>query len=243
LLIVAVLSFSADVIAPYDPMTTSTHSLQAPSFVHPLGTDNLGRDVLSRLLYGGQNTLLTAAIASLIALIPGVSLGLLTGLAPRWVDDILQIGINTLLAFPGFVLALIIITLTGRGTESIALAVGVSQVALVAQVTRGVVKVVATQDYIISAQAIGASWAHIVRVHVLRGSAPALMAYSGVVFSYSILNATALYFLGLGPLGVPDWGVMLAEGRIHVEYAPWIAFYPGLAITLTVFVVNRLAQR
>jgi peptide/nickel transport system permease protein len=225
-----------------DPMTTRADILEPPQAAYPLGTDALGRDVLSRMIYGGRHTVSVAIIASLIALIPGTAMGILLGLAGDSADRAAMVVVNTLLAVPGLVFALVVLTLLGSG--AVALAIGASQVMIVAQVMRGAVRSSRRAGHIEAARSLGAGWGHIVWWHILADIRPIVLAYAGVVFSYSLLNGAALSFLGLGvELGQPDWGAMLAEGRSYVREAPWISLFPGLAITLTVMAVNGIADR
>lgn len=232
----------APLIAPFDPMDADPpHQLQPPTLGHILGTDLLGRDVLSRALHGGRHTLLIAGAATLIALFPGVLLGLLGVVG--WADRLVTIGINAVLAFPGLLLALLALTLLGQGALPLALATGIPQIAPCARVTRAALLAVRGQGYVEAAHGLGASRARLIVRHMLPNIMTTVLAYGGVIFAYAILNSAALSFLGLGgEPGIPDWGVMLYEGRQAFRTAPWIAAAPGLAITLTVVVVNRAAD-
>ncbi len=224
----------APLFAPADPMATDpAGALAPPDSVHVLGTDRLGRDVWSRLLYGGQRTILIAALATAIA----VGIGTLLGMVGWGGFDLLT---NALLAFPTLLLALVVMTLLGTGALSLALATGIALIAPFARVTRGAVRAVRDLPFIESARALGASDWRIFARHIAPNIAPTLLAYAGVIFAYSVLNSAALSFLGLGgDLGAPDWGAMLAEGRVAFRTAPWISAAPGLAITLLVWIVNR----
>lgn len=231
-------------IFPFDdPLRTSELVLSAPNSRHALGTDALGRDVLSRLVFGGRQTWLVAIGATSFALLPGILAGAILGLLPgRWNSFGLSM-LSVFLSVPGLVTALIVLTLTGQGGLQVAVAVGIAQIAYVAQVVRGAVRVVMNEGYVEASYTLGARWPGIVFRHVLSGIRPTLISYSGVVFSYCLLNSAALSFLGFGvELGQPEWGLMMAEGRAHVTIAPWISFYPGLLITLTVLSVNGLVN-
>ncbi len=230
-------------IAPHDPMRSYQPALQPPGLNHLLGTDALGRDVASRLLYGGRHTLFVAALASALAISCGVCLGILWGLVPRQLNTYLTICMSSILALPGLITAIVLLTLLGRGTMQITLAIGLSQIAYVAQIIRGATVSVRDAPYIESAHAIGATNFHIIRRYIVPNIWPTILVYTGVVFGYSILNSAALTFLGLGELGVPDWGVMLAEGRAVFDEAPWVSVFPGLAITSIVFAVNAMSDR
>ncbi len=233
----------APLLAPTDPMRTdSVHQLQPPSAEHLLGTDLLGRDVFSRALYGGQHTILVALLATTVAFISGVVLGLLC--AVNRLDRWSAIFINAALAFPGLLLALLIMTLLGQGALPLALATGITQIAPCARVTRAAIVGVRSSGYVEAARGLGVTRLRLITVHILPNILTTILAYVGVIFAYAILNSAALSFLGLGgEPGIPDWGTMLYEGRQAFRSAPWIAAAPGLAITLTVMVVNRAADQ
>jgi peptide/nickel transport system permease protein len=245
LVVVVLAVLAAPLIAPHDPMRINSDSVaQPPDTGHPLGTDGLGRDVLSRVLYGGQRTLLVASLATLVAALPGLLIGLSVGAASAQIDRIGTIVINSLLAIPALVLALVILTVAGQGAWQLALATGFAQIAAYAQVTRAATRSVRAAGFVEGAAAIGATWSRIVFGHILPNASPTLLSYTGVVFSYSIINSAALSFLGLGGQpGIPDWGVILAEGRDVFRTAPWVAIVPGLAITVVVMSVNTLVDK
>ena len=207
----------ADVLAPFQPLQQNlVVRLSPPNEIHRMGTDELGRDVFSRVLYGGQRTLAMAGLATLVAVLPGSVVGLLAGSLGGWFDRGALVAINVMLAIPPLVLALVVLTLVGQGSIRIALAVGLAQIAAVAQVTRAAALSVRAMPYIEGAQALGAGRMWIVLWHVLPNTLPVMTAYGSVTLSYCVINSAALSFLGLtGELGVPDWGVILAEGRLE----------------------------
>jgi peptide/nickel transport system permease protein len=216
---------------------------QMPSLQHVLGTDLFGRDVLSRALHGGRYTLLVAGLSTVLAAIPGVLLGVLATVRDHRLDDITLIIINALLALPGLLIALAILTVLGSGISSLIIALALAQVAPIAYTTRTVILVLNAESYIDAARNLGATSIHILMYYLLPNALPTLMAYASVTFSYIILNGAALTFLGVGiEPGIPEWGVMLAEGRDAFRTAPWIGLAPGIGITLTVWAVNALAD-
>ncbi len=239
------ISLCAPLIAPHDPLhAESGAELRSPSALYPLGTDLLGRDVLSRLLFGGQRTLFVAGLALMIAVVPGIGLGLAAGYFGGWIDQLIGVVLDALLALPGLLLALTVIAALGNSVVQIALAVGLAGMPPFARVVRSEARGVRIQSYISATQSLGASPLYILWWHVLPNIAGVLWSFGAVTFSWAILNGTAIAFLGFG--GDPsaaDWGVMLAEGRQVLRVAPWVAFAPGVMITLTVFVVNRAAER
>ncbi|HEX2905309.1 MAG TPA: ABC transporter permease [Phototrophicaceae bacterium] len=232
-------------LAPFDPMQTNpAQQMQPPSREHFLGTDTLGRDVFSRLWAGGQRTLGITAAATLISVIPGLILGLIAGIFHDVLDKIIGILINALLAFPTLLLALVILTLLGPGPLALALATGFSQIGSYARMLRSAVIGVRSAQYVEAAVAAGATRWNIVREHILPNIRPTMLTYASITFGYNLLNSAALSFLGLGgEPGVPDWGVMLAEGRAVLRTAPWLSLVPGVAITMTVMAVNQLARQ
>jgi peptide/nickel transport system permease protein len=244
LFVVMGLALFAPVLAPADPMQASaTHQLQAPNSAHLFGTDLLGRDVLSRLLYGGRRTLAIAALGTTFSVLLGTILGVLAGIMGSKVNGLITMTLDALLAFPSLVFALAVLTLLGPGTLPLAFATGMAQIASFARVIRSAVIRVRSLGYVEVAEAAGATRFHILSAHILPNIRETLLGYTGVVFSYSILNGAALTFLGLGgEPGIPDWGVMLSEGRATFRVAPWVSLVPGLAITVTVWSVNRIAD-
>jgi peptide/nickel transport system permease protein len=239
---ILVLTLFAPIFAPQNPgHTEATIQMEEPSFEHILGTDFLGRDVLSRLLYGGQRTLLITTMAAVLAIIAGGSLGLAAGMAGSWLDTGLSTLMNALLAIPNLLLALVILTLLGTGTIPLTVATGCTQIASVARVTRAAVQSVLAQPYVEAGYAVGSKRWHILIYYVLPNIRNILLSYGAVTLSYCLFNSAALSYLGLGgEPGVADWGVMMAEGRNTLYDAPWVAIAPGLAITLTIWSVNSL---
>lgn len=241
---VALLIGAGPFFAAHDPVQTNpAQQLQAPDSTHLLGTDLLGRDVLSRYLYGGRQTLITALAATMFAVATGTALGLLMGMQAGRLDALLTPVINALLALPGLILALVVLAAAGRGTLPLSLAIGLSQTASTALIVRTAALTVRTQPYVEAAYALGAARARVVTRHILPNIAPTLAAYASVMFGYALLNGAALTFLGVGYVpGTPDWGVMLAEGRALLRSAPWIGLAPGVTIAALVWAVNSLAD-
>jgi peptide/nickel transport system permease protein len=244
LILFVLLILIAPALAPYDPMrAVSGEERQPPTIAHPLGTDLLGRDVLSRLLTGGRTTLAVALLASVISIVPGALIGVIAGWFGGWIDGIIGVVLDALLAFPGLLIALVVIALAGSGQTQIALAVGIGGIAPFARIARNAARQIRAEPYIIGAVSLGASDWRIIRRHLLPNMLPALAAFAGVTFSWALLNGSALAFLGFaGDLGAPEWGAMLAEGRQILRVQPVLALSAGAALTITVWLVNRAAD-
>ncbi len=244
LLSLAGVSVLAPAIVPYDPLhAVSGESLRPPSISHPLGTDLLGRDLWSRVLTGGGRTLAIGALALLTAALPGALIGLTAGYAGGWFDRVVGVVLDALLAFPALLLALTVIAVAGNGLAQVALAVGLAGFPSYARLARASAREVRARPYIEAARSLGARPIHILRVHILPGTAPTLLAFAAVTFSWAILDGSALAFLGFtGDRAAPDWGSMLADGRVVFRVSPWGALVPGVLIMLTVLAANRLAD-
>lgn len=231
---------------PTDPMLTDPQAqLSPPGPTHIFGTDLLGRDVLSRTLHGGKRSLFMAAAVTVLVVTVGLPVGAGAGaITNRYLGQGVLTLLNAILAIPSLILALVVITIMGGGMWGVIVAVSIAQVAPFASVIRSAVLTVRSAAYIEAAHSFGANQVHVFLHHILPGIRPTLLSYGSVMFAYGLLNAAALTFLGLGgEPGIPDWGVMLAEGRAAFRVAPWIALAPGLAITLTVWSVNSLADQ
>lgn len=241
---IVLITLLAPILAPHDPLRVfGGQALAPPSERFPLGTDMLGRDVLSRVLWGGRQTLSTALLATAITIVPGLAVGMLAGFYGRWIDQLLMALMDILLAFPSLLFALALITLTGTGPAQVAIAVGIAGMPAYARITRTAVIDTRSRLYIEAARAVGVPQHRILGVHILPNIMNTLLNFGGVSLSWALLNSAALAFLGfIGDPSVPDWGVMLNEGRAVFRAAPWVALPPGLAITLTVYATNRLAD-
>lgn len=243
LLVVGVLALLAPWLAPTDPMALVAAPLAPPSAAHWLGADHLGRDILSRILFGARWTLGAALLASTIAAVPGIGLGLLAGYFAGRVDIIIGWGLDVLLAFPRLLLALGIVALAGTGLPNVALATGLAGIPMTARIVRSSTLSTRRATFIEAAEAVGAGDFRIVRRHIWPNVAGTALVVITLQVGWAILDVSALSFLGLGPpLGTPEWGTMLNEARIVLRDAPWAALAPGLALGLTVLTVNLLGD-
>jgi peptide/nickel transport system permease protein len=246
ILLVAIfgLSLAAPSLAPYDPIATApVDQLQPPSLNHLLGTDLFGRDVWSRVLWGGRLSLGAGTVAVALAVLPGGLVGLLAGYAGGRLDSVLMRVIDVLLAFPSLLLALTIVALLGPGLVSVALAVGLAGIPRFARLVRASALGVRSEPYIEAARVTGCRPARILLTHVAPNVREVVIPLVSLEFGYVLLNISALSFLGLGAQPpTPEWGAMLAEGRALLRHAPWVPTAPGVAITLSVLAFNLLGD-
>ncbi|MBW2146229.1 MAG: ABC transporter permease [Deltaproteobacteria bacterium] len=230
----------APFIVPHDPLESNLdEALQTHSAKYWLGTDEQGRDILSRIIYGGRMSLAIGVIAVAIANVLGVFLGLLSGFVGGKVDNIIMRLMDILMAFPGMLLALAIISALGPGIFNLMIAIGVYSIPTFARVVRGSVLAVKEIEYVEAARAIGQSNVLIIFSHILPNCVGPVLVLSTLRIATAILTGAGLSFLGLGPQPpTPEWGAMLSSGRTYLRIAPWVATYPGLAIMFVVFGFN-----
>ena len=230
-----------------DPLDAQiSDSLQGPSAEHWFGTDQSGRDVFARVVYGARYSLLVGFGASAIALVVGLVIGLVSGLSPKPVDAVIGRLIVIGMAFPEFLLALLVIAIVGAGEGSLVIAIALAAIPAYARVARSQTLVVRSSSYVRSATALGVPrLASIVR-HVIPNTLGPLLVMATIGVGTAVVTAAGLSFLGLGPdAPTPEWGVILSEGRNLLDRAPWVAVFPGLIVTLTVIctsVVGRALQ-
>jgi peptide/nickel transport system permease protein len=234
----------APVAARYDPDAQElSATLAPPSAAHPLGTDRLGRDLATRLAYGGRTTLLSALLVVAISTAIGTALGLLSGYRGGWLDSVLSRAFDVLLAFPALLLALVVAAAFGRGIENAIASLSAVYVPMIARLVRSACLVERKLPYVEAAKALGFSSARIMFRHILPNVAPLLLVQVAIDFGYSILDLAAMSFLGLGvqpPFS--DWGAMLADSRDTLLVAPRLALAPGFAIMIVVVSFNLLGD-
>jgi peptide/nickel transport system permease protein len=217
--------------------------LQPPSWQHWFGTDDLGRDELSRILLGAGVSLRVGFLSVALALVVGTLIGLFAGYHGRWVDDVLMRVMDMIFAFPAVLLAIAILAVRGPGPDNAVLAIGVVYIPIFARVTRASVLGVREEVYVRAARSVGASDLRIIFRHVLPNAAPPIIVQTSISLAFAVLAEAALSFLGLGTQPPsPSWGLMLAEGREFVDLAWWMTVIPGLAIFVTVLCFNLLGD-
>ena len=240
IVVVTVAALAAPLIAPYDPLFQDLLArMQGPSGSHWLGTDQFGRDVLSRILFGLRSSLAISVIAVLCALLVGGAIGLVTAYYRGWTDRIIMRFMDVLFAFPVMLLAIGVIAVMGPGAVPTTVAIAVVYIPIFARLIRGPAMVVCESDYVDSARAIGASDARILFLHVLPNLISVILVQTSLLMSAAILVEASLSFLGLGTQPpTPSLGMMLSEGRNFLFLAPWPAVFAGLAILLVAFALN-----
>jgi peptide/nickel transport system permease protein len=243
LLLVATAVF-APAIAPYDPLRVSPiDALLPPSSEHWMGTDTLGRDVMSRVIFGTRISLRLGLVSVSIALSIGVLIGVLAGYLGGRVDGVLMRLVDVLLAFPSLILALVAVFALGPGLTNAMIAVGISTIPAFARITRGEVLSAKENLYVQSAQALGASPSTVMFRHILPNIIAPNIVMAALMTGTAILAGAALSFLGLGAQSpTPEWGLMLSQGRAFMSLAWWLTLFPGLGIMLTVMAMNLLGD-
>jgi ABC-type dipeptide/oligopeptide/nickel transport system permease subunit len=233
----------APLVAPYDPLQIGPHPLQGPSWAHPFGTDDLGRDVLTRVLYGARISPVVGVVPVLIGMFTGIVLGLTSGYLTGIADNVIMRLIDVLLAFPGLVLAIAVVAILGPGLVNAMIAVGIAYIPIFARVVRGMVLVEKQRDYIKASRLLGARTPRILFIELLPNVMGPVMVLATLSIATSILAAAALSFIGLGAqLPTPEWGAMLSQGRNYLPNQWWMATFPGIAIALTVLGINLLGD-
>ncbi len=231
-------------LAPGDPLATSAReAFRAPSSAHPFGTDENGRDVLTRLIYGVRPSLIMGLGATAIGVSLGIAIGLTAGLGPRIVDGLLMRFIDVLLAFPDLLLALVIITFWGQTLANAVVAVGVASVPRYARMVRAQTQLVRGAAYVEAARTLGLGPVALIGRHVLPNAVKPILILATIGIGWKIAAGASLSFLGFGaPPPTPEWGSMLAVGRNFLSNAWWITAAPGAAITLTVMSATALGR-
>jgi len=246
LTVVLVMAVFAPWLAPHDPRNGDLLVTRKPPAwsaggvaTYPLGTDSLGRDILSRIIYGARVSIVVGVVAVLIAGAVGVTLGLLSGYFGGIVDDVIMRIAEIQMAFPFILLALLIMAVLGQGLFNLILVLGVSGWVPYGRVVRGQVMQLREKEFVEAARAIGSSTGRILWRHVLPNTLAPIIVIATFMVAGTIVSEAALTYLGLGvEASTPTWGTMLAEGREYVQVAWWLAMFPGLAIMLTVLGVN-----
>lgn len=244
LLLIILAAIAAPLIAPYDPSAPDYDNVLAgPSLAHLFGTDSYGRDILSRVIWGGRISLSVGFISVIVGGVVGVGLGLISGFFGGWVDSLIMRGADVLFAFPGLLLALAVVAVLGPGISNVIWATAVFGVPAFARLVRGDTLALKQAVYVQAARSIGVSRLKLVTVHILPGTMPGVIVNASLRLGNNILTAASLSFLGLGAQPPsPEWGAMLADGRSYLGVADWLTLFPGMAIFVTVLAFNVLGD-
>ena len=233
----------ADWIAPYDPNAMDFDMMETPSATHLLGTDDLGRDLFTRILHGARISLFVGISTVLISLVAGVLLGLAAGYFGGWIDTIIMRYIDLQWAFPNFIIAVYLVAVFGSGLTNVIIAISLAFLDDFARLARSMVLTIKELQYVDAARVLGASDTRIMLRHILPNASAPLIVQATVSVSYAILAEASLSFLGLGvEADTPTWGLILSESRSFFSRAWWLGVFPGLAIMITVLSVNFLGD-
>jgi glutathione transport system permease protein len=231
-------------IAPFDPSAPDYDSLMdGPSAQHWLGTDAYGRDILSRIIWGGRVSLSVGVLSVALGGLTGIVIGLLSGFFGGWIDGVLMRLMDVLLAFPGIILAIGVVAVLGPGIDNVIYSIAVFSVPVFARLVRGSALSLKQTLYVQAARSIGVRPLALMLRHILPGAMPGVIVYASLRLGTSILTAAALSFIGLGARPPsPEWGAMLADGRSYLGVADHLTLFPGLAIFVTVLAFNLLGD-
>ncbi len=233
----------APLIAPYDPTTADFEMISSPSWAHPLGTDDLGRDLLSRIIYGSRVSLFVGVSTVVISLLIGVALGVAAGYYGGFIDTVIMRYIDLQWAFPNFIIAVYLVAIFGTGLANVIVAITLAFIDDFARIARGMVLTIKEEQYVASARTLGASDLRIMWRHIVPNATAPLIVQGTVSVSYAILAEAGLSFLGLGvEAATPTWGLILAESRSFISRAWWLGLFPGLFIMITVLSINFLGD-
>ena len=244
IVVIIVAAIAAPLVAPYDP-TAQTLSLRraGPSPEHPLGMDELGRDMLSRLMYGGGETLFAGVVAMLIGVVVGVPIGLVAGYAGGFVEGFAMRLIDAMLAFPAFLLAIVIVAVLGPTLQNGTIAIGIATIPAFSRLVRGSVLTVKENEYVVGAVSTGATAARLLRNHIFPNVLAPIIVLATVSLANAILSVAGLSFLGLGAQPPsPEWGLMLRSGREYMRQAAHMTIEPGVSIMLLVLAFNLVGD-
>ena len=233
----------APLLAPYDPIALDVPSrLVSPGRAHPFGTDEFGRDILSRTLYGARLSLAVGALVTALATTAGIAVGLIAG-TNRRADRLLMRIMDGLMAFPDILLAIALMASLGPSARNVVIALGFVYTPRIARIVRASVLVVASQEYVEAARALGAPVARILLRHILVNTASPVIVQATFITAYAMLGEAALSFLGVGiPPQIPTWGGIISEGQVYLRQAWWISIFPGAAIVVSVLSLNLLGD-
>jgi peptide/nickel transport system permease protein len=244
-----IIAIFAPILAPHGPLEQNIDLLQGhccpgPSPEHPFGVDPLGRDELSRVMYGARYSLLIGVVSVIVGLSIGLVVGAIAGYAGGWIDSVLMRLMDIMLAIPGLLLAIGIVAMLGPGLIQIMVAVGVTQIPIFARLLRGSILAARETDYVLAARSVGIRGRSILLSHILPNSLSPVIVGATLAMATAIIDVAGLGFLGLGPQdpSTPEWGTMLTDTTRYLQTAPFLALIPGAAIVVTVLGFNLIGD-
>jgi peptide/nickel transport system permease protein len=240
----ALIALAGPLVSPADPLEmVMADQFQAPSLAHPFGTDEFGRDILSRVIHGSRLSLRVGLLATALSLIAGSLIGLTTGFYGGWIDLVGQRLVDILLSLPGLLLALAVVAILGPGLQNLLLALGIAGIPYYARLVRGQALEIKSREYVEAARVVGSSNTRVMLRHILPNTLSTLIVVASLDLAGNILAASGLSFVGLGAQPPsPEWGAMLSTGRDFMREQWWISTFPGVAIAVTVLGFNLLGD-
>ncbi len=244
LLLLVFMAISAPLIAPFSPLEQHAgEELVRPGGQYLLGTDNLGRDLLSRIIWGSRASFFIGVLAVVMGATVGISTGLLAGYFGGWMDAVTMRIYDALLAFPTILLGIAVVAVLGAGGTNVAFAIALAQMPIFARLTRSLVQTERERDYVLAAQSLGVPSIRVMQRHVLPNSLGPLLVQMSLAVGFAVLAESSLSFLGLGTLPPePSWGGMLSDSRAHLRQAPWFGVWPGVALALLLVGLNYFSD-
>jgi len=244
LVILGAAAMAAPKIAPYNPVEQNLKErFSPPARSHLLGTDNLGRDVLSRVIYGSRSALMVGIVAVAISVLLGSLVGLIAALSGDLTDNILMLLMDSLLSFPTILLAITVVSFLGYGLLQVMIAIGIIFSPVFARLVRAETLVIKTEGYVEASRSLGSPIIKIVFKHIIPNLLGKVIVQCSITFALTVVIEASLSYLGLGTQPPdPSWGLMLKDARNYLALAPWMAIYPGLALALTVFCFNIMGD-
>lgn len=243
IVLIFIFAVFAQAIAPYSPTSLDTvQRLKPPTAAHWFGTDNFGRDIFSRIIYGARTSIIGSAGVVCVAIAGGLTLGLSAGYF-RKLDPYIMRMVDVLMAFPSLLMALVLVSIMGRGMLNVILAVGITYMTRTTRIVYALTLKIREEPYIEAIHSVGAKGSRTILCHILPNMISPIIVQATFTFAFSLLDMAALDFLGLGiPPQIPSWGNMLSEGRTYLTLAPWLLFFPGSFIVFSVLSFNLLGD-
>jgi peptide/nickel transport system permease protein len=235
-------SVLSPLLTPFDPLALSPDTLVAPSAAHPFGTDDLGRDGLARVLYGGRVSLGIGLFSAAISVIAGMAVGMTAGFFGGALDEVLMRVTEAFQILPKLLVALVVVSMIGSGLANEILVIGLLSWPATARVIRGRVQVIRHEEFIAAAEMSGASWLRLLVRHITPNVLPLLLVSAALQIASAIMAESFLSFLGLGDPAHPSWGQLLQQGQLFLRQAWWLTTFPGLALAMTILGLNLLGD-